>query len=73
MNLYIKIFFISVFTLTACSSTNNKNNKDLPKIAIAGIAIECSTFSPAQTGEAAFHARTGEDVYDISVIILATF
>lgn len=65
MNLYIKISFISVFTLTACSSTINKNNKDLPRIAIAGIAIECSTFSPAQTGEAAFHARTGEDVYDI--------
>ncbi len=33
--------------------------KYLPKIAIAGIAIESSTFSPAQTDEAAFHAKYG--------------
>ena len=31
----------------------------LPRIAIAGIAIESSTFSPARTEEEAFHARTG--------------
>ncbi|MBI9070877.1 MAG: M81 family metallopeptidase [Melioribacteraceae bacterium] len=35
----------------------------LPKIAIAGIAIESSTFSPAQTHAEAFHARIGDDVY----------
>ncbi|MCB9282088.1 MAG: M81 family metallopeptidase [Lewinellaceae bacterium] len=33
-----------------------------PRIAIAGIAIESSTFSPAQTNEEAFHAKTGADV-----------
>jgi microcystin degradation protein MlrC len=33
--------------------------KHLPRIAIAGIAIESSTFSPAKTDEAAFHAKYG--------------
>lgn len=31
-----------------------------PRIAIAGIAIECSTFSPARTGEEAFRKRAGD-------------
>ncbi len=31
--------------------------RELPRIAIAGIAIESSTFSPAKTHEEAFHAR----------------
>lgn len=34
-----------------------------PRVAIAGIAIESSTFSPALTHEEAFHAKTGEDVF----------
>lgn len=34
----------------------------LPRIAIAGLAIESSTFSPARTEEEAFHAKTGDDV-----------
>ncbi len=37
--------------------------KALPRIAIAGIAIESSTFSPALTHEEAFHARQGEEVF----------
>jgi microcystin degradation protein MlrC len=37
--------------------------KPLPRIAIAGIAIESSTFSPAVTEEAAFKARVGEEVF----------
>ncbi|HVG17034.1 MAG TPA: M81 family metallopeptidase [Chitinophagaceae bacterium] len=35
----------------------------LPRIAIAGLAIESSTFSPALTTEEAFHARYGPDVF----------
>lgn len=35
----------------------------MPRIAIAGIAIESSTFSPAVTEEAAFKARVGEEVF----------
>jgi len=37
--------------------------KELPRIAITGIAIESSTFSPALTHEDAFHARIGEDIF----------
>ncbi len=44
------------------SETNNPKN-ELPRIAIAGLAIESSTFSPALTHEDDFHARTGDDVF----------
>lgn len=32
-------------------------------MAIAGIAIESSTFSPAQSDETAFHTRIGDDIF----------
>lgn len=35
-----------------------------PRIAIAGLAIESSTFSPAKTHIDAFHARRGDEVFD---------
>ncbi|MDT7827083.1 M81 family metallopeptidase [Pricia sp. S334] len=38
-------------------------SKPLPRIAIAGLGIESSTFSPAQSTEEAFHANTGEDIF----------
>ena len=38
--------------------------KPLPRIAIAGLGIESSTFSPALTDEQAFHARYGNEVFD---------
>jgi len=41
----------------------NPKSKELPSIAIAGLAIESSTFSPALTHEEAFQAKTGEDVF----------
>lgn len=34
----------------------------LPRVAIAGLAIESSTFSPAQTHAEAFHARRGDEI-----------
>jgi hypothetical protein len=37
--------------------------KSKPRIAIAGLAIESSTFSPALTEEPAFHARYDTAVY----------
>jgi len=37
--------------------------KPLPRIAIAGLGIESSTFSPALTEEAAFHAKYNADVF----------
>jgi microcystin degradation protein MlrC len=39
--------------------------KALPRIAIAGLGIESSTFSPALTDEAAFHAKYGTDIFTI--------
>ncbi|WP_297337019.1 M81 family metallopeptidase [Algoriphagus sp.] len=38
--------------------------KKLPKIAIAGLAIESSTFSPARSTAESFKARTGPAVFD---------
>nr|WP_317129181.1 M81 family metallopeptidase [Maribacter aurantiacus] len=48
-----------------CKNQSEKTTvqKELPKIAIAGIGIESSTFSPAQTGEAAFHAKIGDSIF----------
>ena len=49
--------------VAACTSSEVKDEKSLPRIAIAGIGIESSTFSPAQTEEEAFHAKTGEEIF----------
>lgn len=61
------VVFLWVFTLLACSSTSHENEgqQELPRVAIAGLAIESSTFSPAKTYEEAFHAKTGDAVFDI--------
>lgn len=40
-----------------------KKANPLPRIAIAGLGIESSTFSPALTHEEAFHAKYGAEVY----------
>ncbi len=47
-----------------CQQKEQKDESDLPRVAIAGIAIESSTFSPAKTNEEAFHADIGEKVLD---------
>ncbi|MFD2937898.1 M81 family metallopeptidase [Spirosoma flavum] len=44
-------------------STNNAGETNFPRIGIAGLGIESSTFSPAVTHEEAFHARYGVDVF----------
>ncbi len=49
-----------VVLLIAC---NEKTTKKLPRIAIAGIAIESSTFSPAQTHKEAFHPQIKDEVF----------
>lgn len=53
------IFIISSFIFFSCSSEKSK-----PRIAIAGLGIESSTFSPALTNEEAFHPRYGVEVMD---------
>lgn len=42
---------------------NTPEVNSLPRIAIAGLGIESSTFSPALTDEEAFHAKYGADVF----------
>jgi len=58
----MKNLHLSVLSLLFFFSCTPKE-KPLPRIAIAGIAIESSTFSPAVTEEAAFKARIGEEVF----------
>jgi len=48
-------------TLLSCGKPAG-DKKPLPRIAIAGLSIESSTFSPAQTDEAAFHAQVGDTI-----------
>ncbi len=63
--------YIILFTVLAigCGQSierqEDKTMADLPRIAIAGLAIESSTFSPALTHEEAFHAKTGEAVFSL--------
>jgi microcystin degradation protein MlrC len=49
-------------TLGGCNKSREVAIKQLPRIAIAGLGIESSTFSPAQTIEEAFHAKTGQAI-----------
>ncbi|MBS1598845.1 MAG: M81 family metallopeptidase [Bacteroidetes bacterium] len=57
--------FIILCQLTICIVLENPiyaQTKKLPRIAIAGLGIESSTFSPALTEEPAFHAQYGSAV-----------
>ena len=58
--LFSSVLWSQVITLVEIPSAKQEK---LPKIAIAGIAIESSTFSPALTHEEAFHAKTGDAVF----------
>lgn len=54
-----------LFVVMGCKN-QRKTQEDkinLPRIAIAGIGIESSTFSPALTHEEAFHARIGDSIF----------
>src|SRR5882724_10596637 len=55
-----RFFLFAVATFVVSCSFGQK-----PRIAIAGLAIESSTFSPALTDEAAFHASYGDEVFKL--------
>ena len=57
--------FLLIITMLFCFGCSHNNNDTRPRIAIAGIAIESSTFSPAKTHEEAFHSKTGDDIFSI--------
>lgn len=49
--------------LTVTETDSRQKLKALPRIAISGLGIESSTFSPALTHEEAFHAKYGDDIF----------
>ncbi|WP_340112404.1 M81 family metallopeptidase [Maribellus mangrovi] len=53
------VLLISQVLMFGCAP----KEKTLPRVAIAGLAIESSTFSPAQSGIDAFQARRGEEIF----------
>jgi microcystin degradation protein MlrC len=55
------MFVIVCIAMVGCSKKSDQFAK-LPRIAIAGLAIESSTFSPALTHEEAFHAKVGDTI-----------
>ena len=69
--LSILALIVQMVFLSSCDQPNKKSTLDsqneaenLPRVAIAGIAIESSTFSPARTHEEAFHAKSGDAILD---------
>jgi microcystin degradation protein MlrC len=54
------LLLISAFQFSGCQ---DKKTSVLPRVAIAGIAIESSTFSPAQTEIDAFRIKRGEEIF----------
>ena len=52
------IIFLSALAFASIASAQK------PRVAICGLAIESSTFSPAQTDEAAFHASYGDAILE---------
>lgn len=60
LSLFIFLFAASCFFFPA-----NAKKTSQPRIGIAGISIECSTFSPAQTSEDMFRVKKGSDVFDL--------
>lgn len=63
-NIFYKVsagVLFSILLIGCAGKTSEK--KPLPRIAITGLAIESSTFSPAKTTEEAFHAYYEDEVF----------
>lgn len=62
------VFLLNILLLfSSCGGTSTevtKEKSELPRVAIAGLAIESSTFSPAVSEEDAFLARRGDEIFD---------
>ncbi|UBM57814.1 M81 family metallopeptidase [Marinilongibacter aquaticus] len=54
-------FLLSIIGLSACSDSGTASK---PKIAIAGLAIESSTFSPAVSTVESFYVRRGDEIME---------
>lgn len=55
------LFLALILLIFSCSEKSEE--KQLPRIAIAGLAIESSTFSPARSTAEAFKVRVGEEIF----------
>lgn len=62
MKYYLLLLTLAALVLAGCKPATEKQEK-LPRIAIAGLGIESSTFSPARTLEEAFHAQIGDTLF----------
>ena len=63
MKLILKFTFSALLgILLSCKKLEKES--PTPKVAIAGLAIESSTFSPALTHEEAFRAKTGDAIFN---------
>ena len=60
-NIFSQIALLAVVIVTVSCTPQKK----LPKIAIAGIKIESSTFSPARSTEESFNVAIGDEIYDM--------
>ena len=61
--LYFSILLLPMIFLLSCTQNSKKQSNELPRVAICGLAIESSTFSPAQSDAEAFRVRRGEEVF----------
>jgi microcystin degradation protein MlrC len=59
----MRTILISFLVLTVALFLGCKQEKKLPRVAICGLAIESSTFSPAQSNEESFRVRRGQEVF----------
>lgn len=57
------VFLLLIIAVSVVACQKKEEVKQLPRIAIAGLAIESSTFSPALTHEEAFHAKEGDTIF----------
>lgn len=60
------LFLIVALSLLSCKNQNQKEKKspDKPKIAIAGLGLEASIFSPAKTHKEDFRPKYGKQVFE---------
>lgn len=63
MNIMIAATRFTFMLTIAALQSFAQNNTALPRIAIAGIGIESSTFSPALSTETSFTIKRGDQIY----------
>jgi Uncharacterized conserved protein len=60
----MRYLFIALLSISPFACKNPTTQAEKPRVAIAGLAIESSTFSPARSTAESFKARIGEDIFN---------